>query len=46
VFDGKLIIPDQPFDTPQLRLHPAASRVRMLSREHPAQVVVFDLLAD
>jgi len=46
VFDGELIIPDQPFDTLQLRLHPAASRVRMLSREHPAQVVVFDLLAD
>jgi ATP-dependent DNA ligase len=46
VFDGELIIPDEPFDTLQLRLHPAASRVRMLSREHPAQVVVFDLLAD
>jgi ATP-dependent DNA ligase len=26
VFDGELIIPDQPFDTLQLRLHPAASR--------------------
>jgi ATP-dependent DNA ligase len=24
VFDGELIIPDQPFDTLQLRLHPAA----------------------
>jgi ATP-dependent DNA ligase len=46
VFDGELIIPDEPFDTLQLRLHPAASRVRMLSREHPAQVVAFDLLAD
>jgi ATP-dependent DNA ligase len=46
VFDGELIIPDQPFDTLQLRLHPAASRVQMLAREHPAQVVVFDLLAD
>jgi ATP-dependent DNA ligase len=45
-FDGELIIPDQPFDTLQLRLHPAASRVQMLSREHPAQVVVFDLLAN
>ena len=46
VFDGELIIPDQPFDALQLRLHPAASRVQKLSREHPAQVVVFDLLAD
>ena len=46
VFDGELIIPDQPFDTLQLRLHPAASRVQMLSREHPAQVLAFDLLAD
>jgi ATP-dependent DNA ligase len=46
VFDGELIIPDQPFDTLQFRLHPAASRVQMLSREHPAQVVVFDLLAN
>jgi ATP-dependent DNA ligase len=43
VFDGELIIPDEPFDTLQLRLHPAASRVQKLSREHPAQVVVFDL---
>lgn len=45
VFDGELIIPDEPFDTLQLRLHPAASRIQKLSREHPAQVVVFDLLA-
>ena len=46
VFDGELIIPDQPFDALQLRLHPAASRVQKLSREHPAQMVVFDLLAN
>ena len=46
VFDGELIVPDQPFDALQLRLHPAASRVQKLSREHPAQVVVFDLLAN
>jgi ATP-dependent DNA ligase len=46
VFDGELIIPDGPFDALQLRLHPAASRIKMLSREHPAQVVVFDLLVD
>jgi ATP-dependent DNA ligase len=45
-FDGELIVPDQPFDTLQLRLHPAASRVQLLSRQHPAQIVVFDLLAN
>ena len=26
VFDGELIIPDEPFNTLQLRLHPAESR--------------------
>ena len=46
VFDGELVIPDQPFDALQLRLHPAISRVQKLSREHPAQIVVFDLLTD
>jgi len=45
VFDGELIIPGEPFDTLQLRLHPAASRVRMLAGEHPARMMVFDLLA-
>jgi ATP-dependent DNA ligase len=39
VFDGELIIPDEPFDTLQLRLHPAESRVRLLSHEYPAQIV-------
>jgi ATP-dependent DNA ligase len=46
IFDGELIIPGQPFDTLQLRLHPATSRVQLLSHHHPAQIVVFDLLAD
>jgi ATP-dependent DNA ligase len=46
VIDGELVIPDQPFDTLQLRLHPAASRIARLSREHPAQFVAFDLLTD
>ncbi len=46
VLDGELIIPEQPFDTLQLRLHPAASRIRKLSQEHPAQFIAFDLLAD
>ena len=34
------------FDELQLRLHPAASRVKKLAAAHPAMVVVFDLLAD
>jgi ATP-dependent DNA ligase len=46
VLDGELVISDQPFDSLQLRLHPAASRIRKLSAEIPAQFVTFDLLAD
>jgi ATP-dependent DNA ligase len=46
VLDGELIVPDRPFDTLQLRLHPAASRIARLSREQPAQFIAFDLLAD
>ena len=34
------------FDALQLRLHPAASRVKMLSQEIPASVVFFDLLCE
>jgi ATP-dependent DNA ligase len=34
------------FDALQLRLHPAESRVRKLSKETPATVIVFDLLGD
>lgn len=34
------------FDALQLRLHPAASRVRMLSEQSPASIVCFDLLAE
>src|SRR4029079_1170046 len=34
------------FDALQLRLHPAASRVKLLSKEIPASVVFFDLLSD
>ncbi len=37
--DGKL-----DFDAMQLRLHPAESRVRKLSAEIPAELVVFDIL--
>jgi len=46
VLDGELIIPGQSFETLQLRLHPAASRIAELSGEFPARLVVFDLLAD
>lgn len=45
VLDGEIVIPGQAFEMLQLRLHPAASRVEKLSREHPARLVAFDLLA-
>jgi ATP-dependent DNA ligase len=47
--DGELVIPvegDLSFNELQLRLHPAASRVQKLAREHPALYLVFDLLED
>jgi ATP-dependent DNA ligase len=34
------------FDSLQLRIHPAESRVRMLAEHIPASLVLFDLLAD
>jgi hypothetical protein len=34
VLDGELVIPGQPFDALQLRLHPAASRIRKLAAEY------------
>ena len=49
VLDGELVIPvgrALSFDELQLRLHPAASRVQKLAAEHPALLIVFDLLAD
>ncbi|HET7409807.1 MAG TPA: ATP-dependent DNA ligase [Paracoccaceae bacterium] len=45
VLDGEIVIPGGSFETLQLRLHPAASRVAKLSRESPAQFVAFDLPA-
>ena len=48
VLDGELVIPVNGalvFDELQLRLHPAASRVKKLAAAHPAMMVVFDLLA-
>lgn len=49
VLDGELAIPigdHLSFNDLQLRLHPAASRVNKLAAEHPALMVVFDLLVD
>src|SRR5437763_6697877 len=48
VVDGEIIIAVDgrlQFDTLQLRLHPAESRVRKLAAESPAEFVAFDLLA-
>ena len=50
VIDGEIVVPDPTggrleFETLQQRIHPADSRVRMLSRETPAHFVAFDLLA-
>jgi ATP-dependent DNA ligase len=47
IIDGELIISvgdALSFDALQLRLHPAESRVRKLSKETPAELMVFDLL--
>ncbi len=49
VLDGEIVIPvgeDLSFEELQLRLHPAASRVRKLAAAHPALYVTFDLLVD
>src|SRR6059036_4005957 len=45
--DGEIVIAHDgalDFDSMQMRLHPAESRVRKLSAEIPADFVVFDLL--
>lgn len=49
VLDGEIVIARNgtlDFQALQLRLHPAASRVKKLSLELPASYVVFDLLAE
>jgi ATP-dependent DNA ligase len=48
VVDGEIVIATPrglDFDALQLRLHPAASRVKKLAAESPASFVAFDLLA-
>lgn len=47
VLDGELVVPVGEvlsFAALQLRLHPAASRIEKLSRETPAQLMLFDCL--
>jgi ATP-dependent DNA ligase len=49
VLDGEIVIAKDgglDFDALQLRLHPAASRVTLLSHETPASMVFFDLLCE
>jgi ATP-dependent DNA ligase len=49
LLDGELVIAREgglDFEALQLRLHPAASRVKLLSKEIPASVVFFDLLCE
>src|SRR5262250_2310613 len=47
VLDGEIVIvknKELDFDLLQLRLHPAASRVKLLSQQTPSSFVFFDLL--
>ena len=49
VLDGEIVIAQNnalDFEALQLRLHPAASRVKMLSKQIPASMVLFDVLAE
>jgi ATP-dependent DNA ligase len=49
VLDGEIVIARDgglDFDSLQLRLHPAASRVKLLSQQIPASIVFFDLLCE
>jgi ATP-dependent DNA ligase len=50
VLDGELVIRDADgqveFDALQSRIHPAESRITLLSKEIPAALVAFDLLAE
>ena len=49
VVDGELVIEHEgrlAFDALQMRLHPAASRIRNLAAEAPARLILFDMLVD
>src|SRR4030095_4161196 len=49
VLDGEIVVAKDnalDFDALQLRIHPAQSRVKLISREIPASIVFFDLLSE
>ena len=49
VLDGEIVIAGEgglDFERLQLRIHPAASRVKLLAKESPASMVFFDLLCE
>jgi ATP-dependent DNA ligase len=49
VVDGEIVVVQHSaldFDALQLRIHPAESRVRMLSSQIPASIVFFDILCE
>jgi ATP-dependent DNA ligase len=49
VLDGEVVVAKNrglDFEALQLRIHPTASRVRLLSQEIPASIVFFDLLCE
>lgn len=49
VLDGEIVIATDhglDFEALQLRIHPAASRVKMLSEEIPSSIIFWDLLAE
>jgi ATP-dependent DNA ligase len=49
VLDGEVVVAKDgalDFDALQLRIHPAESRIKLLSQQIPASIVFFDLLSD
>lgn len=49
VLDGELVVrvgDELDFDELLMRIHPAASRVNMLAKQHPATFLIFDILVD
>jgi ATP-dependent DNA ligase len=49
VLDGEIVIASESgleFEVLQLRIHPAASRVKLLAQQTPASMVFFDLLCE
>ena len=49
MLDGEIVVAQDgvlDFDALQLRIHPAASRIKLLSKQIPASIVFFDLLGE